>query len=354
MTIKLYKRLSIIIGFICFISCGDSDIYGDPILDQQIQCLKESDTSDANINPKKTVYVTGYIGYYDDGAEGALAWRNGLCSVLIDNGESKASCITFDNDTLYLVSNTQYFKNGIIIPLSTNSSEPYSSKKTSDIAISNHDVYISGSYNNRAVYWKNGIINILNGGTEATGIYVTTSNDVYVSGINIIYKSWKDITSYAQYWKNGQMHSLGTGVAYDIAIKDTDVYVLGYQNGKAVLWKNGLKKVLSETSNFIANHIELAGNDIIISGKVILNNKEYAAYWKNDVLNQLNSDGYSSQTTSIFIDPDNNDLYISGNIGDGSFQNAVYWKNGILSILPANVEFAYGSKRYSSTDIYVK
>lgn len=352
MCIRIINKATILFIILGLTSCVGHDMTDDLLLDQQIQDLNKASVSENNVSSTKTVYVTGYISY-NDGASGAFVWRNGICSLLINGGIIKASCIAFDDDTLYLVDVYQYFKNGIRIPLGTNSTGAYSSKNTTDIKISNHDVYISGR-DNGAVYWKNGVINALNGGTEATGIFVTSSNDVYVSGKNTIWSSWKDIVIYARYWKNGQMFNLGVGDAVDIAVKDTDTYVLGHQDNKAVLWKNGIKTILSETSYFIANHIEISGNDIIISGKVIIGNKEYATYWKNGVMNQLNSNGYSSQTTSIYIDPDNNDLYISGNIGDGTFQNAVYWKNGIVTILPANMAFGFGSKRYSSTDIIVK
>lgn len=352
MNIKYFDKLSILFVLICFISCDDFEA-NDPMLDHQIQLLNKSSDYTINSSQPKIVYVTGYIGYYDDGASGALAWRNGLCSMLIDNCGSKTSCIAFDENILYLVGVNQYFKNGVRIPLGTNSTSSNTTWKTSDIVISNHDVYISGTCNS-AVYWKNGMINALSGGTDATGIFVTSSNDVYVSGKCTIWKSWKDITTYARYWKNGHMYDLGIGDAVDIAVKDTDVYVLGSQNNKAVLWKNGVKTILSEAADCYATHLKISGDDIIITGWIYSNAKASSIYWRNGIMNQLNSNGYSSQTTSIFVDPDNNDLYISGNIGDGSFQNAVYWKNDILTILPANIAFAYGGKMYSSTDIVVK
>src|ERR1700754_4448529 len=43
------------------------------------------------------------------------------------------------------------------------------------------DVYVAGSDNGQAVYWKNGTKVDLSGGTQATGIVVAGSN-VYVCG----------------------------------------------------------------------------------------------------------------------------------------------------------------------------
>ena len=56
---------------------------------------------------------------------------------------------------------------------------------TESLVIKNNDIYISGSYDSKPVYWKNGVINQVNipkgylkKGTSVTGIAVSEDRDV--------------------------------------------------------------------------------------------------------------------------------------------------------------------------------
>lgn len=334
---KFNIKITALLVFLFFYSCDKNEVEIQKI-NTRIQSLNSVNNSTLNNTIAKNVYVTG-PGY---------VWRNDICSMFIELNIGIATCIAFDDSILYLVGQNQYFKNGYLFPL--NHTTPY--LKTTDIAISNHDIYICGS-DIGAVYWKNGMETLLPGGTLATGIKVTNNNDIYTSGC-VTYSGSHGMTyNYAVYCKNGNVFNLGEGGANDIAIKDTDAYVVGNQNGKAVYWKNGIKTELTVNDTYsTANAIAILNNDIFIVGRY--NNN--AVFWKNGVMTILDSNGYTSEVKSIFIDTENNDIYMSGNIwgylnGYDEYK-AVYWKNRTLNILQVSNIGIYG--KYSSTDIYVK
>lgn len=99
----------------------------------------------------------------------------------------------------------------------------------------------------KATLWKNGkeiYINTLNGESQATAIFIN-GKDVYISG---------SIERNAVYWKNGVAVQLDeNGMAEDIKVIGNDVYVVGqYLDEKAgkreaALWKNGIKTKLSKS-----------------------------------------------------------------------------------------------------------
>jgi hypothetical protein len=122
---------------------------------------------------------------------------------------------------------------------------------TSAIAASGSDVYISGneiSPNDSVVwcgYWKNGARVTLDSSlylvtrqyANATGLAIS-GTDVYVIGTQV---QATDGTSRAVYWKNGILQPLSGGSAASaIVIYGSDVYILGNDSeGNMILWKNG-------------------------------------------------------------------------------------------------------------------
>ncbi|WP_183575528.1 hypothetical protein HDF18_16570 [Mucilaginibacter sp. X5P1] len=106
------------------------------------------------------------------------------------------------------------------------------------------NVYISGTDNNDAVYWKNNTeVHLTNSNSNAysSSIFVTPNNDVYVAGGQVTSGS-----SLAAYWKNGQVNYL----------TDSGAFV-------------GL------------NYISVSGNDVYTAGLIEkMSNIRHAAYWK--------------------------------------------------------------------------
>lgn len=121
-------------------------------------------------------------------------------------------------------------------------------------------VYVAGTEGNVAKYWNNGIATSLSDGTNltlATSIFVKGS-DVYVAGIEVLGGG----SSVAKYWKNGIVTDLSlsdgttSGEANSIFVHGSDVYVAGYDNGAAVIWKNGTPIYLTDgTESASANSI---------------------------------------------------------------------------------------------------
>lgn len=218
-------------------------------------------------------------------------------------------------------------------------------------------IYVVGYSNNKAVYWKSDEQITLPSGevSQATGIYITSTNDIYISGFEKNNNTfWKPI-----YWKNGEKVSLTTNdidtYANDIAVANNgDVYVVGREVDEnnittAVYWKNGIKTQLSSSTS-IANSIHInANNDVYISG----NRGLVPVYWENGTEITLPFDSSLSEaaTSSIYV-TDTEDIYISGFEKGPTVSwkwRAIYWKNGQRIILPQQESI----KSATTSSIYI-
>jgi hypothetical protein len=111
-------------------------------------------------------------------------------------------------------------------------------------------------------------------------------------GITDVYVAGKDFNTVVALWHNGQqLFWEGTygwiGDAYGVTILDTNVYVAGNRDNRALYWKNGEEIYLSDpdTETAVARSIFFAGNDMYIAGtKLVPSNAYQAGYWKNGVL----------------------------------------------------------------------
>ena len=233
-----------------------------------------------------------------------------------------------------------------------------------------YDVYMAGTSNSKAVYWKNGVEVDLAPQGVAQSITVSGS-DVYVGG----YVNNSGLAQ-AAYWKNGQQVILGQsgGIShvFNIGLNGSDVYCVGDIVGpsgtitdSATYWKNGVPFRLSPESNGKALSILFAGTETYISGQVwssatdsgvvwkngdknwyvigsvnalalsqadtffVGNVGNAPAYWTQTVLHNLNTIGYA---TSIAIS--GSDVYVGGDTisASGTYQ-AVYWKNDVVTAL---------------------
>jgi hypothetical protein len=221
------------------------------------------------------------------------------------------------------------------------------------------NVYVAGQINDRAVYWKDGIMNILadtNASTWSYGICVfPTENDVYVCGASKI-----NGFRYAVYWKNGMANYLrkdSSCYAASIITSGDDVYTTGAmvydgpninpQNTKAVYWKNGKMSFLSQNISF-ANHIAISGHDVYITGGEIINGITRAMFWKNGIPIYLADTAINSYAADVFVV--NNDVYIGGTEKINGNNVALYWKNSIAYSLnePFSVQsiFVYDNNVY--------
>jgi hypothetical protein len=137
------------------------------------------------------------------------------------------------------------------------------------------DVYVAGSKNNQACYWKNGQVVML----DSSGFQDATANKIIVS--------------------NG------------------DVYVLGYSNNNFYLplfWKNNILSELNNSfnANFLAiNDFDVVGDDVFICGYSSNNqsNGYSFGYWKNG--NRIILNDNTIDHNPSYIKVVNNNVYVA-------------------------------------------
>ena len=214
------------------------------------------------------VYVAGFE---KDGLNTvAKYWKNGVSvslgnrinnsiasSIFVSNGDVYVAGMEFSGSNAY----AKYWKNGA----STNLSSGTYEAMAYSIFVNDNNVYIAGRDNNGsqdiAKYWRNNTSNTLSSsGVEATA-YSVFYNDghVYVAGFE---------SSNAVYWRDGVRNVLNGGtVANSVFVLDGDVYIAGYEfNGNVFIakyWKNGIVVNITDGANF-AN-----ANDIFVVKELV-------------------------------------------------------------------------------------
>lgn len=219
------------------------------------------------------------------------------------------------------------------------------------------DVYVVGEYVvapgvYSAAYWKNGnLVNLTptSYGSQAEAIAVKDT-DVYVVGEITDYQTQ---LNHAVYWKNGVMHPLNYGdsttfssLAADVAVEGKDVYIVGeYDNfahtgsNQAILWKNGVAQSLSYNQfGSGARAVAVRKRQVYVAGYSATDNTvtDIATYWKNGVPHRLESSAGFSWAGSMTLS--DTDVYIAGQTYPtvNGISTAVYWKNGIKTSLQYN------------------
>lgn len=176
-----------------------------------------------------------------------------------------------------------------------------------------------------------------------------TRSDVYMAG----YELTSQGVLAATLWKNGQTQKLTGGfkVNYengyavsvsgnDIFVSDGDVYVVGFENNVARLWKNGvLQELIVDISKpSSASGVYVSGDDVYVTG---------SKTWKNGHVLYGHESGSGN---SIFVSE--GDIYVAGTQG----HDAVVWKNGVAQELPGRDgggDTSANSVYVSESDVYV-
>ena len=303
--------------------------------------LSCSKNDEATPIPAKTttIYAAG-SGFATSGKQVAKYWENGVAKD-ITNGVFNASlssiAVASNGDVYALgiewnatVPIPKYWKNGVptILPTTHPDISSQTTSRTTDIAISGNDVYVSGNVkldndNYLATYWKNGVENYLS----------SPNDDSYTTAI---------------------------------AVVNNEVYVTGYEfNGtirKSLIWINGVvNDVTTGTSDSYISGIVLVGTKIYLSGNETIAGERFAVYWVKDtavagssfVAYNLSGDkGIAQAITAL-----GTDVYISGT----ESISTKYWKidasgNKTVTILTnsggdcdANNIFAYENDIYTKT-----
>jgi hypothetical protein len=167
-------------------------------------------------------------------------------------------------------------------------------------------------------------------------IYVNGS-DVYVVGrVSGHYNSSLSLNSLrATVWKNGLIYAqYGTprnvqGIDYyntsanSMFIENGDVYVVGSDNNKPTIWKNGVATILPSSNQFGSNpeakYIYVKGSNVCVTG--LLENGNHAI-WVNGVLKTLPIN--PSKINGVVID-NNNTMWAVGEVSANGSTRAVTW-----------------------------
>jgi hypothetical protein len=244
----------------------------------------------------------------------------------------------------------KFWKNEVLTPLSDSTS--YGTA----IFVSGADVYVGGYETNAGLsmsrFWKNGSPTILTDGSD-TGyraapngyfpqMICVSGNDAYVAGY-----SRYGVRTVAKYWKNGIATILGDSASYAIcmAVSGTDVHVLGYEDGNAVYWTNGVPHILQSGSpNPAVAGIAVSGTDVYVAG-----NSFGPFYWKNQTPIFL-TDSFSTASSSA-IAVSGTDVYVAGYGEDtNGTLYAMYWKNSTPVTLGKGQAFSIA---VSGANVYV-
>ena len=221
---------------------------------------------------------------------GNTYWKNDFPHQIPYANISSSSAIAVSGSDVYVVAqiDTQhavYFKNDSLVDLTPGIEVQldYSATATG-IAISGNDIYICGNLHDTAVYWKNGTINYLAGGYQAVAIAV--------SGDNVFVAGYSDMEQ-PVYWRNGVLSVLQPQFAQVtcIAASGNDVYIGGATGGvnQAMYWKNG--KGMPLAGGAVDYGILVRGNSLYAAGVA---NPGLAVYWVNGVIHSLGAGSASS------------------------------------------------------------
>jgi hypothetical protein len=204
------------------------------------------------------------------------------------------------------------------------------------------DVYVAGSKDGQACYWKNGQIVMLDSSepnsVEATKIIVS-NNDVYVLGNT---NSNAQITKYFL-WKNNILTNLTASYSdlnqtvlsvEDMFIEGNNIYFSGHiQNTTPtqilVFWKNGQQNILGE-SPYISNDssIFVKNNQVFVKGYKTINGVDTLGYYKDGVFypaTYSSISGITSDGNSVFV-------YGSTEFFFGYYKNI---SNNVETVIPA-------------------
>ncbi|HZY38965.1 MAG TPA: hypothetical protein VFE53_20030 [Mucilaginibacter sp.] len=318
-------------------------------------CKKNQQPQPETVAPPSAIYIAGGIG------GNAVYWKNGIAVNLPVSTPSVSLRNTFANDVfisgddVYISGDGQttkktdtafYWKNDVLSILSGTSE----GDQNYAIAVAGSNVYCGGhrydtSDGQGGVLWKNGAANSF-GSAQTTVNSITVNNDdVYTSGPDEYSPSGPWI---ATYYKNQQkvlLYSNGMRAwAYEVAVSGTDIYVAGSvvddrDSSFAVYWKNGDMHMIGGAGSG-ASSICVSGSDVYTYGSDLVNGRRTATYWKNNTAVHL--------VTNAWAESECNQIRVWGNdvyaVGEAFYTDhgdqATVWKNGVGTIIGPYVSFA--------------
>lgn len=292
------------------------------------------------------IYIAGYITLPDTIINGvaipshqvAALWFNDSLIRLSDSN-SIANAIFLQENNIYIAGSINsgeptYWVNSIRQHLPTYRGF---STITNDITATSNLVYVCGYVGRPAdsIYtaklWRNGTEEVLANTADAmaNAVAIAPNGDVYVVG-------WKKIgnTINAVYWKNGQQFILGTGVANDIFIDESTIYIGGhiynsFGGKRAAYWKNNLLTILDNDNNSDVVAISVTDNAVFTAGR----KNSDACYWRNSVEFQVQTNGNDNNYINDMA-THGNTAFSVGSVLTAANQKAYYWNNRSKIRLP--------------------
>ncbi|BDU71270.1 hypothetical protein [Mesoterricola silvestris] len=262
------------------------------------------------------VYAVG--GHSGHPAEGAV-WKNGVLTLVQPplhspdpsfTGNPALAGIAVAGQDVYVAgtifTNSPYslavaWKNGAGTVLGGGSVV----SRTSAIFAKGSDVYVAG-WDGSARYWKNGVAHGLGSSTgigEVEAVAVTDAGEVLAVGYTVSTGG----VQMATLWRNGEPVFLSDGLkgasAAALAVAGTDVYAAGYvvtgTTRRAAFWKNGVQTLLPATAGSSSGAYGIApyGSDLYIVGY----EDRTAVLWKNGTEIPLTDGRDSAWASSICL-----------------------------------------------------
>ncbi len=162
------------------------------------------------------VYVAGYYAAEENSKETAVYWKNGVKKDLPKKSEtaySYANAICVAGNQVYIGGKddrtAELWKltlDGVL----TSTDELSQGMDANAVFVSGNDVYVAGKGSDeKAHYWKNGVIQNLEGNESTANSIFVWNNEVHIAGSDINNSAYSP-----KYWKNG--------VRYDLSNNDTN------------------------------------------------------------------------------------------------------------------------------------
>lgn len=247
------------------------------------------ESEEKSIEDKYTIHVVG-VKDLMNGSTTAIYWKDGVAKELTPDSRSNATAIVVVNNDVYISGKIEnkacYWKNGVVTYLPEGD-------EANDIKVIGNDVYVAGSNNIVACYWKNGVKTILgnNKGNSIANKIIIEGADVYISGGQSESPFSYDFVGL--YWKNNIVNPVvDNGMLNTIDVKGDNVYVAGYEDTdvrNTVFWKNNtpVKYSIENGKYLYINDLQLYDNDVYSVGTISANRISSAVYWKNNVATTL-------------------------------------------------------------------
>ncbi|RZJ48818.1 MAG: hypothetical protein EOO44_19565 [Flavobacterium sp.] len=242
--------------------------------------------------------------------------------------------------------------------------------------VNSYDVYVGGTENLQVCFWKNNQKTIMPGGDNLNGVQIEVdNNDVYVLAVNIEHmdqiRAW-------YFWKNGVKYNVAQYLnvaANNINAQDNlllltkmivmngDIYFAGTMKNpnptssldqhQICYWKNGVKTIISNSSEEAIAGFEVYNNDVYIATRKNFNFTNLSwdtVHYKNGIQNSIITSTTKIPQGYSVID---SDLYILTKDNQNGHYIYKSLNNNLDITIPVNVNYsAFKTSYFENADKY--